>query len=393
MAYATCGDSDYLDTTDDAGSETDDYFTDDVGSDWGQLELIRDEDNLITMESTHHANTITKSNFEECWQCTQCHTINNIKICIKKHGSKCLGCQRECYIKFQTETIMRSKWDSTDAKYLLQIGKLWSCQSCQNINQKSNKHCTICKQPSHQTMIREKIAKFTDDERMDHLIHGFVRVHEYYLKISVVRDLFILIQNFYVIDYVKAGWIIGNVKAMSLLAASKLKVGDKLDHKHKVSGKFEAAEVRSISSILGVELKYEGRIKTARIDYNLQLERIAEAGAVSSRPAHRLKDVQIGDEVDVNPIYFVSNSKHSGWKRGVIKKLDETSGQVQVEYKYNGTGYKYWTHLDNEDEIAEYESMTSKIGMTISDLLQDDIEDDLEETEQRYIDMGDEWCD
>eukprot|EP00486_Rosalina_sp_Unknown_P012730 CAMPEP_0201594732 /NCGR_PEP_ID=MMETSP0190_2-20130828/191955_1 /ASSEMBLY_ACC=CAM_ASM_000263 /TAXON_ID=37353 /ORGANISM="Rosalina sp." /LENGTH=383 /DNA_ID=CAMNT_0048054451 /DNA_START=33 /DNA_END=1184 /DNA_ORIENTATION=- len=370
----------YLDTTD---IDTD-LFSDEDNGDWDQLEFISD-DNLISIHSTNHAKSITRSHWEECWRCHQCFTINNVKLCIKEHGSKCLGCQNECYIKFQTETILQSTWDTTRKEYLLRTGKIWECESCGKINDESDKICTVinCDQLSPTTIISRKIEKFTDDERANHLIHGFIREHEYYLQMSAIPIvLFQIIQNCYTIDYLNAGWIIGDTTSMSLAMAAQLKVGDKLDHKDS-NGRFREAKVVRVWSLLGVKIHYEGSTSLDTwSDYNTQSERFAEAGSISARPAHRLHELKVGDQVDINPIYSVSYAKHEGWKRGEIKELDDKSGQVKVEYTYNDTKYTYWTHLDNLDEIADYQSMTFKMGRTVLDQLRDDIDNN---------DMGKEW--
>eukprot|EP00486_Rosalina_sp_Unknown_P010284 CAMPEP_0201591742 /NCGR_PEP_ID=MMETSP0190_2-20130828/189830_1 /ASSEMBLY_ACC=CAM_ASM_000263 /TAXON_ID=37353 /ORGANISM="Rosalina sp." /LENGTH=142 /DNA_ID=CAMNT_0048050199 /DNA_START=1197 /DNA_END=1625 /DNA_ORIENTATION=+ len=121
-------------------------------------------------------------------------------------------------------------------------------------------------------------------------------------------------------------------------------------------------------------------------DYNKDPLKFAEAGAVSARPAHRLCGVKVGDQVDINPIYGAVK-KHFGWKSGEIKEIDDKSGQVKVGYKYNDTDQTHWTHLDNEDEIAEFGSMTGNTGMIMYDLLKDDIE----KQERAKMNLRDEW--
>ena len=126
------------------------------------------------------------------------------------------------------------------------------------MNEETDEYCTMynCKQPSPMTMIRKDIKKFTEEQLATHLIHGFIRDHEYYLEISVVRDLFKLIHTFYYLDYFKHGWVIGDVTCMSLREAKSLKVGDKLDHRDGFDGKFKAAEVKEVGE-LGVKIHNE----------------------------------------------------------------------------------------------------------------------------------------
>ena len=67
--------------------------------------------------------------------------------------------------------------------------------------------------------------------------------------------------------------------------------------------------------------------------------------------------------MDVNPLW-----RHSGWKCGKIQHLDEESGQIEVVYESEDKQYLYWTHLDNEAEIAE--NGTICIGLIVDDILQ-----------------------
>ena len=84
-------------------------------------------------------------------------------------------------------------------------------------------------------------------------------------------------------------------------------------------------------------------------DYRFEIDRFAKAGSMSRRAAHRFKDVKAGDSVCVNPI-----KKHPGWRVGEIKRLDGKSGQIQVVYEYDNENFKYWTHLDNKEEVKEH---------------------------------------
>ena len=83
-------------------------------------------------------------------------------------------------------------------------------------------------------------------------------------------------------------------------------------------------------------------------DFVAETHRFAKHGSISKRPAHRFKDIGKGDCVEINPV-----RRYPGWKNGKIKRLDQNSGQVQVVYEYEDRNYYCWTHLDNEQEIAE----------------------------------------
>ena len=54
--------------------------------------------------------------------------------------------------------------------------------------------------------------------------------------------------------------------------------------------------------------------------------------------------------------------KHPGWRCGEIRNVDENSGQIHVVYEHADKNYLYWTHIDNEREIAQF---TSKSGTDI----------------------------
>jgi len=362
--------------------------------DWDGLELMINEDNLITTESRKTSPSVIEKYRKECWQCNSCNTINNVRQCIMKHGSRCIGCKNECYIESQTPTIMHSEYHANDKLFTLQMEQLWQCELCLMINDKLIPNCTECENPSPMTLIRNKISKFTEKQRATHLIHGFVRLLEYYLEIGkIYYALLSIIQNFYFIDYLEEGWMIGTDQSMSITTASNLRVGDQLDFRNDL-GKFELAEVMRNTIIRNSECKIALKLCDPRMVirrprrhppgmrrisihhtwhcYNQYPFRFAEAGTVSARPAHRLTDIRVGDPVDINPIYN-HVKEHRAWKHGTVIDRDSKSGQVLVVYKYKGKNWRYWTHLDNEDEISEYESKTGGTGYKLYRLLRDDI--------------------
>ena len=363
--------------------------------DWDGVELIINEDNLITNESRETTPSKVEKYRKECWQCNLCNTINNVRQCIKKYGSKCMACKTECYIASQRPTIMYSECHSNGKLFSLQMEQLWQCELCLMINDKSIPNCSECENPAPMTVTHNKINNFTEKERATHLIHGFVRQLEYYLgMVYIGHALLGVIQNFYFIDYLKEGWIIGTVKCMSITSASNLNVGDKLDFRNPF-GRFEAAVVKKISPsdgeckrMFGLILASDATRSHARrrrvhwatrrcvhwCDYNMHRLRFAEVGAVSARPAHRLTNIRTGDLVDINPIYFEGAFKeHRGWKHGTVEQMHSESGQVLVMCEYKGKYVRYWTHLDNEDEISEYGSKTADKGKTLFDLLKDEM--------------------
>ena len=130
-------------------SGDEEFVTDEEdGWDDSDLELIEDEDQLITSRRPIDNPEIIQdqnNHWEECWECSKCLTINNVKLCIRKYNSSCCGCEDELYIPFQTETIMKSKWD-TPVDYLLRENKVWKCTVCYEINSDiKSLECANCK--------------------------------------------------------------------------------------------------------------------------------------------------------------------------------------------------------------------------------------------------------
>ena len=139
---------------------------------------------------------------------------------------------------------------------------------------------------------------------------------------------------------------------LSLQQALTLKLYDKIDFRCK-NGKFV------LSTIImkhGTRLKiqyarsYSYRIY-AWIDAQMELYRLAKPGSISERPAHRLKSLKVDDFVDIKPF-----GSHSGWRGGIITKVDKKSGQVRVGIGSVSEDLPsgIWVHLDNEDEIEKY---------------------------------------
>lgn len=76
-------------------------------------------------------------------------------------------------------------------------------------------------------------------------------------------------------------------------------------------------------SRLKVHYEFEGCSRKWDVwsDYNEELNRFAKSGSISRRPAHRFKDLKVGDFVDINPTL-----KHIGWKEGEIHNFDKSFG-------------------------------------------------------------------
>ena len=92
-------------------------------------------------------------------------------------------------------------------------------------------------------------------------------------------------------------------------------------------------------------------------DYTKEIDKIFKAGTISRRPAHRFKGLKKQDFIDVNP-----SMRHPGWRTGEIRRLDPKSGQVQIVYKYQNNNFLYWVHLDNDKEVAQFQTKAMSIS-------------------------------
>lgn len=107
-----------------------------------------------------------------------------------------------------------------------------------------------------------------------------------------------------------------------------------------------------------LKIHYNGWSKAWDVwsDYSKELFRFNDAYSMSERKAHRLENYTKGDFVDVNPPLMIDY--HPGWRYGEILKKHKNSGQIQIQYAYKSKSYKTWSHLDNEQEIQLFMSMT-----------------------------------
>ena len=86
-------------------------------------------------------------------------------------------------------------------------------------------------------------------------------------------------------------------------------------------------------------------------DYTKEIHKFAKAGMISRRPAHRFKDLKVQDFIDVNP-----SIRHPGWRSAEIRRFDPKSGQVHVVYQYQNRDFLYWVHLDDDKEVAQFQT-------------------------------------
>ena len=100
------------------------------------------------------------------------------------------------------------------------------------------------------------------------------------------------------------------------------------------------------------------------IDCEKEFYRFAQPYSISMRPAHRLKNIQKGDFIDININPVVRHRQDHPrpcWCVGKVRKLDHKSGQVKVgyNYQYNKQEFHFhWDHLDNEQVFAPFKSKT-----------------------------------
>eukprot|EP01084_Bolivina_argentea_P257116 433103_1 len=80
-----------------------------------------------------------------------------------------------------------------------------------------------------------------------------------------------------------------------------------------------------------------------------KLYKLQKYKSISNRTSHRLKHIQIGDSIDINPIHI-----DPGWKPAQIKQIYK--GQIQVKFTHSVSKRNrlYWLHLDNEVECEEF---------------------------------------
>ena len=143
----------------------------------------------------------------------------------------------------------------------------------------------------------------------------------------------------------------GTFKYMTFNECDKLCIGDYIDHRD-ITGHYLLAKIINKKKLF-IHIHYEGWASKWDIWINYkkecQLNKISIARSISRKSNTRFLELQIGDNIDINPI-----QRHKGWTQGKIKKMDKYSGQVQVEYIHQNEKYFYWAHLNDIKEIAPF---------------------------------------
>eukprot|EP01084_Bolivina_argentea_P050880 93590_1 len=136
---------------------------------------------------------------------------------------------------------------------------------------------------------------------------------------------------------------------LTMEEAQNLRCGDIIDHRLRPGGRFhlsvisekDGSNLKIHPLFAGNDIKYDDWM-----DYTQQLKCFSKPGSITNRPAHRLKHLQNGDVVDINPL-----QQQSGWTCGVIEVISKESGQLQIKYYFNNEDCYYWTHRDNVLEV------------------------------------------
>ena len=140
------------------------------------------------------------------------------------------------------------------------------------------------------------------------------------------------------------------IEHMELSEIQLLNVNDCIDFRAENGFVFSANIINKVGPVLTVTYKNNmGDITEVKSNYNKEIYRFAKHESISLRESHRMKSLQIGNTVDINPKYIVNE-----WIVGEVINKDFKSGQVQIEYSYNNEKSLYWTHTDNIYEIAPY---------------------------------------
>merc|ERR1712228_619403 len=151
-----------------------------------------------------------------------------------------------------------------------------------------------------------------------------------------------------------------NFEYLSFEQCDTLQIGDYIDHRDE-TGHFLLAKVINKKKNY-VQIHYEGWASKwdEWVNYKEKTASnhsfIAKPRSISRRASVRFLDIEVGDDIDINPTF-----RHFGWKKGKIKKMDKYSGQCQVEYVHLNKKFNYWAHLNDVREIAPFMTKSSDI--------------------------------
>eukprot|EP01084_Bolivina_argentea_P261503 441940_1 len=138
---------------------------------------------------------------------------------------------------------------------------------------------------------------------------------------------------------------------MTIERINKLKVNDKCDFRDPKGLFFVVTILAKNNKFLTLHYDVEGdkHDKDATIDISIALSRFANAYSISRRQSYRFPEIKQWEYINIKTPY--PNPGHQ-WQCGRIIQISDTSGQVNVEYIFNGMYHKWWSHLDNVKEIS-----------------------------------------
>eukprot|EP01084_Bolivina_argentea_P125461 222287_1 len=125
-----------------------------------------------------------------------------------------------------------------------------------------------------------------------------------------------------------------------------LKIDYRIDYRIDTGKFIEATIVNKNNTTLTIQFENdEEELEEVECDYKTNISRFSQYGSISKRKAHRFISLIQEDYIDIN---------RNGWRFGEISEFDDKSGQILVGFLDDEEEYEeYWTHLDNEQEVAE----------------------------------------
>ncbi len=80
-----------------------------------------------------------------CWECSECHVVNNVRLTVENENMNCCGCRKTHFVPDETKTFQSRKWNH-HKDYLLKTGA-WICSFCTFENEDiSTNTCSVCNQ-------------------------------------------------------------------------------------------------------------------------------------------------------------------------------------------------------------------------------------------------------
>eukprot|EP01084_Bolivina_argentea_P112498 200628_1 len=138
---------------------------------------------------------------------------------------------------------------------------------------------------------------------------------------------------------------------MSLGEADKLRANDRIDYRTKNGIVLPSTILEKNGTILTICFDgSEQKTNNEQCDYSKSLNKIAKLWSISARDTHRLKELKIGDYVDIK--LAMTNYE---WRSVIVKYVPEISAQVKVSVK---DYVSFWVHRDNISEIASFETQS-----------------------------------